>query len=296
MSQPALSMQIHQLEGHLGGELVERRQGDVVLTERGLQVAERAAFILSATRDLEEFAHEDGRLFVGPLRLGIIPTLAPYVLPLVVPQLMRDHPGLGLILTEATSKALLAELTRGTIDVALLALPMAASDVETLHLFEDRFLLAVPASDPLPERARVTIAEADQRNLLLQEECHISSEEPKACYGGMTGGANTGFLATSLATIIQMVANGYGSTLLPEVAVDVEVRDSRVKLLRFSEPQPKRSVGLSWRRTSSRKANFQALGRIIVEALGPSRPKFGGARPALADVRPLSEPPTVLAS
>ena len=162
---------------------------------------------------------------------------------------------------------------------------MAASDVETLDLFEDRFLLAVPTSDPLPERARVTIADVDQSNLLLLDECHCSSDQPELYCGGFLKSVNSGFAATSLATVMQMVANGYGATLLPEVAVDVEVRDHRVKLLRFSEPQPRRSIGLMWRRTSPSKAKFQAFGQVVVEALNPTLRKAGAGRSTGADAR-----------
>lgn len=278
VSQPALSMQIHELEECLGGALVERRHGDAMLTERGVQVAERAASILSAARDLVEFAHRTNSLLVGTLRLGIIPTLAPYVLPWVIPELQRRYPELRLSLLESQTKTLLNELTRGTIDVALLALPVEKADAETLPLFEDRFLLAVSADDPLPERARVTAHDVGERLLLLLEEGHCLRDQALAYCGETRGDTNNGFLATSLATIMQMVASGYGITLLPEVAVDVELRDSRVKLLRFADPQPNRCVGLIWRRTSPRTEDFQALGRVVVEAVSPALVLHPGER------------------
>ena len=270
VSQPALSMQIHELEQFLGGELVERLQGDVLLTERGEQIAQRAALILRATRDLVEFAHHSGRLLVGSLRLGVIPTLAPYVLPHVIPELQQAYGDLRLNLIEAQTKTLLCDLTRGKIDVAMLALPVVWPEVESLHLFEDRFLLAVPADDPLPERARATIGDVEQRNLLLLEEGHCLRDQALSYCGGERNDMDSGFFATSLATIMQMVASGYGATLLPEIAIDVELRDNRVKLLRFSDPQPRRSVGLMWRKSSPRKADFYALGQLIVEALSPA--------------------------
>src|SRR5271170_2574848 len=170
VSQPALSMQIHELEEFLGGELVERRQGEAILTGRGIQIAERAALILSAAHDLVEFAHHGGRLLTGTLRLGIIPTLAPYILPQVLPELQRRYPDLRLSLVETYTKTLLNELIRGNIDLVLLALPVERADVETLHLFEDRFLLAVHINDPLPERSRVTPRDVGERNLILLEE------------------------------------------------------------------------------------------------------------------------------
>lgn len=279
VSQPALSMQIHELEECLGGALVERRHGDVMLTERGLEVAGRAASILSAARDLVEFAHQTNRLLVGTLRLGIIPTLAPYVLPRMIPDLQRRYPDLRLGLLEAQTKTLLGELARGIIDVAMLALPIEKADVETLPLFEDRFLLAVCADDPLPERARATARDIETRHLLLLEEGHCLRDQALAFCGDVRNNeANNGFFATSLATIMQMVASGYGVTLLPEIAVDAELRDNRVKLLRFSNPQPNRSVGLIWRRTSPCGEDFRAFGQVVVEAVKPAQPLLTGER------------------
>lgn len=282
VSQPALSMQIHELEEFLGGELIERHQGEVILTGRGIQIAERAALILSAAQDLVDFARHSGRSLTGRLRLGVIPTLAPYILPRVLPALQRRYPDLCLSLLETQTKTLLNELTRGNVDLLLLALPVEKANVETLELFEDRFLLAVPAGDPLPERARVTPHDVRERNLLLLEEGHCLREQALAYCAGAINGANTDFFATSLATITQMVASGYGVTLLPEVAVDVEVRNDRIKLLRFSEPQPQRCVGLVWRRTSPCRADFIAFGQIIVEAVAASHPpKKNGATPRI---------------
>ena len=151
VTQPALSMQVRELEREIGAELVERRPGDIVLTDTGLEVAERAEQILAATRDLVDFArHRD--LLSGPLRLGIIPTLAPYILPRVLPRLQANYPQLRLEVRETQTKLLLEELARGELDAVLLALPVEGADVETLALFDDAFLLAVPAGDALPAR------------------------------------------------------------------------------------------------------------------------------------------------
>jgi LysR family hydrogen peroxide-inducible transcriptional activator len=243
VSQPALSMQIHELERVLGAVLVEHCQGATVLTEIGAEVARRAGAIMRATRDLTDCARSGGRLLSGSLRLGVIPTLAPYVLPRVLPELHRQHPDLRLDLLETQTHTLLTRLAHGLLDVVLLALPIDKLELETHTLFDDRFLLAVPDRDPLPERSRVTTRDVNARKLILLEEGHCLS--------------------------------GYGVTLLPEVAIDAEVRDDRVKLLRFVEPQPKRSIGLAWRSTSPRKADFLALGEMVVEAL-----KVQGAKSA----------------
>jgi LysR family hydrogen peroxide-inducible transcriptional activator len=266
ISQPALSMQIRELENELGAELVARRQGATVLTEAGTEVARRAGSILSATRDLADCAGHTGPLLSGTLRLGVIPTLAPYVLPLLLPELHRNYPDLRLDLLETQTKTLLSALAQGELDVLLLALPLEKCELETIVLFSDRFLLAVPADDPLPERARVRARDVNARRLVLLEEGHCLRDQALSFCGERTS-ERTKFGATSLATVLQMVASGYGVTLLPEVAVDVEVRDERVKLLRFVEPQPRRDIGLAWRPTSCRKADFLELGQILLRTL-----------------------------
>jgi len=270
VSQPALSMQIRELERDLGAELVQRRQGAIVLTEAGAEVAHRAKSILGAARDLVDCVCRKGELLGGSLRLGVIPTLAPYVLPRLLPELHRHHPELRLDLVETQTKTLLSELAQGSLDLVLLALPIEKGEFETSKLFDDRFLLAVPADDPLHERARVTARDVNARRLVLLEEGHCLRDQA-LIYCGEAGRERTRLGATSLATVLQMVASGYGVTLLPEVAIDVEVRDERVKLLRFVEPQPRRNIGLAWRPTSSRKADFLELGRILLDSLKSQR-------------------------
>ncbi|MBV1696951.1 MAG: LysR family transcriptional regulator [Hyphomicrobiales bacterium] len=265
VSQPALSMQVRELEREIGAELVERRTGEIALSEIGVEVSRRAEHILAATRDLVDFArHRD--VLSGKLRLGIIPTLAPYILPSALPELQKSHPLLRLEVRETQTKILLEELVAGELDTVLLALPADGADIETLALFQDQFLLAVPASDPLPALRRVAVEDFDQRRLILLEEGHCLRDQALAFCGTANSDAQASLGATSLATVMQMVANGYGVTLLPEVAAELEARDGRVKLLRFVEPQPARIVGLAWRRTSPRKRDFAALGEIVAEA------------------------------
>src|SRR5258708_38455916 len=156
----------------------------------------------------------------------------------------------------------------------MLALPADDSEIESIRLFDDRFLLAVPSTDNRSERERVDVDDIDMQRLLLLEEGHCLRDQALAFCS--SAGPDVSLGATSLATVMQMVANGYGITLLPQVAVDVELRDERVKLLRFSEPEPGRTVGLAWRRTSPRKADFAALGQLIIETLGVAEPKPRG--------------------
>jgi len=268
VTQPALSMQIRELEQELEAELVERRAGTVALTEIGLEVARRGERVLAATRDLIDFARHRGRILSGGLKLGVIPSLAPYVLPKVLPILQERYPELRIELRETQTRTLVDELLGGDLDLILLALPIGDAEIETVGLFEDPFLLAVPAHDPLPETARVTAAQIDRTRLILLEEGHCLRDQALAYCGGARRESALGLGATSLATVMQMVANGYGVTLVPEVALDVEVRDERVKLLRFAAPEPGRTVGLGWRRTSPRKVDFVTLGQLVIEALG----------------------------
>jgi LysR family transcriptional regulator, hydrogen peroxide-inducible genes activator len=266
VTQPALSMQIRELERETGADLVERRPGDIVLTDVGIEVAERAEQILTATRDLIDFArHQD--VLSGQLRLGIIPTLAPYLLPRVLPKLQAAYPRLRLEVRETQTAILLEELGRGALDAVMLALPAEGADVETLPLFDDPFVLAVPAGDALPARGRVGIADVDQSRLILLEEGHCLRDQALAFCGNPRRDSMAGLGATSLATVMQMVANGYGVTLVPQVVVDAELRDARVKLLRFREPEPLRTIGLAWRRTSPRRADFEALGKVVQETI-----------------------------
>jgi LysR family hydrogen peroxide-inducible transcriptional activator len=272
VTQPALSMQIRDLERFLGVELVERRPGEIALTEIGLEVAQRGERILAASRDLVDLARHRGRVLHGRLTFGIIPSLAPYVLPRILPPLQQRYPELRLELRETQTKVLIEELLRGTLDVVMLALPVSEAEVETIRLFDDQFLFAVPADDPRPKTFRVSAHDIDPQRLILLEEGHCLRDQALAyCADSRrdhAGKGSMGLGATSLTTVMQMVANGYGVTLVPEVAIDVEVRDERVKLLRFAPPQPGRTVGLAWRHTSPRKVDFVALGQIVTETLG----------------------------
>ena len=267
VTQPALSMQIRELEKELEAELVERRTGEVVLTEIGAEVARRAEELLAAERDLVDFARHHRRLLTGRLRLGVIPTLAPYVLPKVLPVLQERYPSLRLDLRETQTRTLTEELADGALDLLLLALPLDSNEFETISLFVDPFLLAVPADDARSETERVTSKSIDSRRLILLEEGHCLRDQSLA-YCSDPRRNIMGLGATSLATVMQMVAGGFGITLMPSVAVDAEVRDERIKLLRFAAPEPGRTIGLAWRRTSPRKADFIALGKLITGALG----------------------------
>jgi LysR family transcriptional regulator, hydrogen peroxide-inducible genes activator len=267
ISQPALSMQVKQLELEVGAELVERRASEVALTETGAEVAQRADRILAATRDLVDFArHRD--VLTGQLKLGIIPTLAPYMLPRFLPGLQSKFPQLRLEVRETQTAVLMDELASGELDCLMLALPVEGADVETLKLFDDPFLLALPAHEVAAESGPIAVDDVDQRRLILLEEGHCLRDQALAFCATKRRDQPASLGATSLATVMQMVANGYGVTLLPQVAAEVEARDRRVKLRRFIAPEPGRAIGLAWRRTSPRKKDFDALGAVVKEAIG----------------------------
>ena len=274
VTQPALSMQIRDLERTLGVAVVERRPGDVMLTDVGREIARRAEDVLTASRDLVDFARHRSGVLTGRLTLGVIPSLAPYLLPRILPLLQSRFPELQLELRETQTRQLIEDIKSGALDAAMLALPVAEPDIDTIALFEDLFLLAVPASDPRQETARVAAEDIDQSRLILLEDGHCLRDQALAFCATATrvrSGAGTVFGASSLNTVMQMVAGGYGVTLIPQIAADVERRDARVKFLRLENPQPGRSIGLVFRRTSPRKADFAALGEVVKESVGESR-------------------------
>jgi LysR family hydrogen peroxide-inducible transcriptional activator len=267
VSQPALSMQIKDMEHDLGVALVERRTNDVVMTETGREIVGRSEQILRSVSDLEDFARRSGALLSGTLKFGVIPSVAPYVLRHLLPVLRERHPDLKLELRETLTRFLVEELVDGGLDVVMIALPAPQSEIEALALFDDAFLLAVSATEPMPKRARITADDINPSRLILLEEGHCLRDQALAVCGDAACVSLRELGATSLTTVMQMVANGYGVTLIPEIAVPVEARDERVKLRRFVKPEPFRTVGLAWRKTSARARDFRALAQIVTEVV-----------------------------
>jgi LysR family transcriptional regulator, hydrogen peroxide-inducible genes activator len=267
VTQPALSMQIRELEREIGAELVERRPGEVALTATGIEAAQRAERILAAARDLVDFARHR-EILSGSLKLGIIPTLAPYLLPRLLPHLQQTYPSLRLDVRETQTAALIGELVAGDLDCVLLALPVEHADVDTVSLFKDRFLLAASADEPMPRRP-LKAEDVDQHRLILLEEGHCLRDQALAFCATKRRDSAAALGSTSLTTVMQMVANGYGVTLVPEIAAEVEVRDQRVALKRFAAPEPGRKIGLAWRKTSPRRRDFEALGEAVKTAPFP---------------------------
>jgi LysR family hydrogen peroxide-inducible transcriptional activator len=266
ISQPALSMQIQELEKFLGVQLLERGRNGVMLTEGGKEIAQRAARVLADVRDIVDVARRQGGVLAGPLALGVIPSVAPYILPQLLPTLRDAFPDLDLHIRESQTQVLVRELVDGQLDVLLLALPVEHTDIETIRLFDDRFLLAMAESHGMSNRMHATPELLEENRLLLLEEGHCMRDQAlEFCSLRQIENINT-FGASSLSTLVQMVANGLGMTLLPELAVPLETRRGNIHLMRFAAPEPQRVIGLAWRRSSPRKRHFAQLGQMIAEA------------------------------
>jgi LysR family transcriptional regulator, hydrogen peroxide-inducible genes activator len=219
-----------------------------------------------------DFARHRGGLLTGRMTLGVIPSLAPYLLPRILPRLQKQFPELRLELRETQTRQLIDDVKSGALDAAMLALPVGEAEIDTLMLFQDLFLLAVPADDPRPAETRIAASDIDQSRLILLEDGHCLRDQALALCGTVARSNGSGtpgmaFAASSLSTVMQMVASGYGITLIPQIAADVEQRDERVKFLRMENPQPGRSIGLVFRKTSPRKADFAALGDVVKESV-----------------------------
>ncbi len=265
VTQPALSMQIQELEKELGAALIERTRTGAKLTPEGEEVARRAGQILASVRDLADHARHTGRVLAGPLRLGVIPTIAPYVLPKLLPALRAAYPDLDLHLREAQTQYVLADLAGGRLDAVLLALPVDEPEIETLELFGDAFVLAMPAGRPVANKTLATPKLFENERLLLLEEGHCLRDQALS-FCSLKQVRNLGtFGTTSLSTLVQMVANGFGVTLLPKMSLETEAQRSDIRLLAFAPPEPSRKIGLAWRKSSPRRRDFAELGAMIAK-------------------------------
>lgn len=264
ISQPALSQQIAELEAGLGARLVERTPRGATLTEAGTAVVERAHAILAAVGDLESVARP-GTSLAGVVRLGVIPTIAPYLLPRVLPALQAAYSDTQFRIRETVSAMLLAELGAGSLDVVIMALPVAAPGIETLPLFDDRFVFVAPAASA--PAGPIAATGLDAYNLLLLEDGHCLRDQALDACGLADLDLRAQLGATSLSTIVQLVAAGLGCTLVPAMALDTLVADPRLTAIEFSAPAPSRCIGLAYRATTSRRAGFAALGEVVRAAM-----------------------------
>ncbi|MGE4374065.1 MAG: LysR substrate-binding domain-containing protein [Xanthobacter sp.] len=259
VSQPTLSTQIRKLEDELGVRLVERAPRKVMLTPAGQDAVERARRILSEVEQMKEAARRGRAAETGTLRLGVFPTLGPYLLPHVVPLIRTRFPQLELLLFEEKSDALLTRLTQGTLDAAFLALPVHDPHLHCEPLFEEPFLVAVPKDHPLANRSSLSLNELGSYNLMLLEDGHCLRDQAlEVCH--LSGARETSeFRGTSLETLRQMVVAGVGITLLPVLATKTAIPGSEnIHLLTFRDSSPSRQIGLLWRKTS-------AMGSLLME-------------------------------
>ena len=273
ISQPALSMQLKEMEVELGGALVERTPSGAALTELGRQVAERSVRILSAVRDLEELPRASGPLLSGPLRLGIIPSVAPFLLPALLGRAKEQYPSLTLVVRETVTATLVSELADGSLDAVVASLPLGNDELAEAPAFEDRFLLAAPVGSHHAATAPALSETIAAEELLLLEDGHCLRDQALAVCRTIDPRRLRSFGATSLATVLQLVAAGHGITLVPELARGAGVAaDRRLKLVRFADPQPFRTIGVAWRRGSPRERDFTALAALLWATLPANKP------------------------
>ncbi|MBO0766680.1 MAG: LysR family transcriptional regulator [Hyphomicrobiaceae bacterium] len=261
ISQPALSMQIKELEDALGAMLIERGARHIRLTKIGEETALRVRDILRAVDELGDFARASRGRFAGRLRLGMIPTIAPYLLPAVMRDVTSLHPELDIHVREALTSKLIQELAEGRLDAAIVALPVSEPTLTEVALFAENFLLVRPGGDegcPVPDAESLR-----EMRLLLLEEGHCFRDQALSFCNMNSPLPREVLDASSLSTLVQMVSAGMGVTLVPEMAVAVETRRAPVSVARFKEPQPSRTIGMIWRKTSPLVGQLLELSEVV---------------------------------
>lgn len=270
ISQPALSVQMKELENLLGAPLIERSARQIRLTALGAALAERARDILRAVDELEDLARASHSPLAGRFRIGVIPTIAPYLLPALVTALAGRYPDLDVRPREAVTRTLIDDLIDGRLDAAIVALPVSEPALHEEPLFEEEFVLVRHRDDankPVPSREALR----EMRLLLLEEGhcfrgqalsfCNLASPAPRDLMEG-----------SSLSTLVQMVGAGIGVTLIPEMAVAIESRSAPVSMARFPRPKPQRTVGMVWRRSTPLAGRLAEIAAIFRDAATGWRP------------------------
>jgi len=277
VSQPALSMQIKELEELLGMELFERGARQVRLTNFGEEFALRVRIILRSVDELGDLARASHNRLVGRLRIGVIPTIAPYLLPSIIGNLNRIYDGLDIHVRETLTSKLIQELAEARIDAAIVALPVSEPSLIEVALFTESFVLVRPDEDgekPVPDRETLS----KMRLLLLEEGhcfrdqaltfCNMKSERPRDFLDG-----------SSLSTLVQLVSAGIGVTLIPEMAVAVETRSASVSIAHFNSPQPSRTVGMVWRKTSPLAKQLLQISEVVRKSADALREPYNPISP-----------------
>jgi len=265
VTQSTLSAGLQELESLLGTQLVERTKRTVMFTALGEEIVNRALIILNDVDDLTDMASASKDPLKGIVRLGIIPTIAPYLLPKIMPALQESLPELELQLREDKSGELCDMMRTGELDLLLYALPFACGDADEIPLFYDGFVAAYPKGSI--KKKSITTAELDDSRLMLLEEGHCLRDHALDACQLVGNKARRELSGTSLATILQMVAAGHGTTLLPQMAVDAGLTNGvNIDVLPFSDINPTRTIGLAWRKTNPRAVTFRKLGEVIKKA------------------------------
>ncbi len=269
VTQSTLSAGLRELETSLGIILVERTRRVVRFTALGEKVADKAVRVLREAEELAELARAEGKPLHGELRMGVIPTIAPFLLPAMLPRLRKQWPSLKLYLREETSQAACEALHRGQLDCVLLALPYPCGDVETALLFDDRLFVAYPDGEA-PGGASVEVDAIDENRMLLLEDGHCLKDHALSACNRPDLRAHAAMMGTSLHTLVQMVDNGLGLTFIPSMAIEAGILEgTRVDAKPLRSDHGFRRVALIWRRSSPRESEFQllatALRRIIAE-------------------------------
>ena len=266
VSQPSLSAQLAQLEEAIGVRLFERDRRRVIVTPRGSEVIARARVLLHNAEDVESSARRAADPFAGTMRIGIIPTISPYLLPRVAPMPRREYPQLHLLWREEKTAVLSDQLESGALDAMLVAKEAHLGDVDVETIAHDRFMLAAARTHPLVhDRRPMRAAELRGENVFLLEDGHCFRDQTLAICARAKA-HELEFRATSFATLVQMVAGGGAVTLLPELAVNVEARG--LKLRNFADPVPHRTIVLAWRRSSPLRDALRKIGATLRSAAG----------------------------
>ena len=266
ISQPTLSAQLKKLEDYLGVQLIERQPKGATLTQAGEQIVARARLILSASDEVLTIAQTYRDPLSGRLKVAMIPTVGPYVLPQVAPAVHKQMPRLDLLLFEYQTAVILEKIHAGEIDVGVLALPVEGEGLTSRKLYEEDFNVALPANHRLAGQANVRIADLEDESLLLLEEGHCLRDQALEVCGRISIHERQDFRATSLETLRQMVAAGAGVTLMPELASRGAYGNARGVVIRpLVRPTPHRQIGAVWRKSSARQAAIQAFCDVVVK-------------------------------
>ena len=284
VGQPTLSTQLKKLEDYLGVTLFERNKHYLLPTPVGEHIIERARIALDVVEQIRQLARQGDDPMDGPLRLGVIPTLGPYLVPHLIPTIREAYPKLRLFLREDLTANLLQRLRQGRLDALLLALPVFGDDLESIELFREPFCMALPAGHPLQQKKEIEESELAGENVLLLEEGHCMREQALAICGTVTSDEREELKATSLETLRQMVAAGVGCTLLPALATMPgvsTVQQGLVQIRPFAPPVPHRVIGIAWRHRYPREKTIKRLAEVVlktlpstVEPVAPSAPKI----------------------